>query len=201
MLKIYGVTASRAFRTLWMANELGLEYENIGFHFKDGSTKSTEYLAINPNGRIPAIVDDGFALWESMAINLYLAKKYDMGFRPRTLEDEALILQWSFWVMTEVEKPALALLFHTLVLPEAERNPKIVDDSVRQLQSPFKVLDAALSKAGYLVGSGFTLADLNVASVLVWLKMARMDLGAFPKIKEWLDNALRRPAALKASGR
>ena len=100
-LKIYGVPQSRAYRTLWMANELGLDYENIPIHFADGSAKTPEYLAVNPNGRIPAIDDNGFKLWESMAINLYLAKKHASGLSPKTMEDEAQAIQWSFWAITE----------------------------------------------------------------------------------------------------
>ena len=75
-LKIYGIARSRAFRTLWMAKELGLDYENVEIDFATGETRAPEYLAINPNGHVPAIDDDGFMLWESMAINLYLAKKH-----------------------------------------------------------------------------------------------------------------------------
>ena len=82
-LKIYGVPLSRAYRALWMANELGLDYENVPIHFADGSAKTPEYLAVNPNGRIPAIDDNGFKLWESMAINLYLAKKHGSGLLPK----------------------------------------------------------------------------------------------------------------------
>ncbi|HEU0216841.1 MAG TPA: glutathione S-transferase N-terminal domain-containing protein, partial [Stellaceae bacterium] len=78
-VKIYGVPRSRAFRTLWLAKELGLDYENVMIDFADGGTRQPAYLAINPNGHVPAIDDNGFVLWESMAINLYLAKKYGLG--------------------------------------------------------------------------------------------------------------------------
>src|SRR5438034_9997453 len=78
-LKIYGIPRSRAFRTLWMAKELGLEYENIPIDFANNGTRAPEYLRINPNGHVPTIDDDGVVLWESMAINLYLAKKYSLG--------------------------------------------------------------------------------------------------------------------------
>ena len=74
-LKIYGVPLSRAYRALWMANELGLDYENVPIHFADGSAKTPEYLAVNPNGRIPAIDDNGFKLWGSMAINLSISPR------------------------------------------------------------------------------------------------------------------------------
>jgi glutathione S-transferase len=89
-LKIYGIPRSRAFRTLWMAKELGLDYENIPIDTQGGSW-APDYLKINPNGHVPAIDDDGFVLWESMAINLYLAKKHARGsLYPIRFEDEAL---------------------------------------------------------------------------------------------------------------
>ena len=88
-LRIYGVALSRAGRTLWMAEELGLPYEHVKTTFT-GGTRTPEYLKINPNGHIPAIDEDGFTLWESMAINLYLAKKHGAGrLYPTRLEDEA----------------------------------------------------------------------------------------------------------------
>ena len=200
-LKIYGVAGSRAYRTLWMVNELGLEYESIPVHFTDGSAKTREYLAINPNGRIPAIDDDGLKLWESMAINLYLAKKHDKGLWPKTLEGEAQAIQWSFWVMTEVEKPTLAVLLHRVFLPEDQRDPKAAEDGEQQLQGPLKVLDQALAKTGHLIGSSFTVADLNVASVLTWAKMGRVNLFAYPHVEKWLTAAMQRPAAVKAAPR
>ena len=123
MLKIYGIPRSRAFRTLWMAKELGLDYENVAIDMGKGETRTPEYLAINPNGHIPAIDDDGFVLWESMAINLYLAKKHARGsLYPIRFEDEARTWQWSFWGMTEVERPVLTAMFHRALLPEDKRD-------------------------------------------------------------------------------
>ena len=198
-LKVYGVAASRAFRTLWMVHELELDYEQVPVHFADGSTKTPDYLSVNPNGRIPGIDDDGFKLWELMAINLYLAKKHDGGLWPTTLQGEAEATQWSFWAMTELEKPALAVLLHRMFLPEAQRNAELAREGEQQLQGPLKVLNNALAQTGYLVGDTFTVADLNVASVLSWAKMGRMDLSPFPHVKGWLGSALRRPAAGRAA--
>jgi len=198
-LKVYGVPGSRAYRVLWMVNELGLDYEHVPVHFGDGSARTPEYLAVNPNARIPAIDDAGFKLWESMAINLYLAKKHDKGLWPKTLQGEAQALQWSFWAMTEAEKPALAALMHRVFLPEDVRDPRLADEGEQQLQKPLKVLDDALAKTGYLVGSSFSVADLNVASVLSWARLARVDLSGFPHVKQWLTAALQRPAAVKAA--
>src|SRR6516164_1900051 len=186
-LKIYGVARSRAFRTLWMAKELGLNYEHIKVDFATGDTRRPEHLALNPNGHVPVIDDDGFILWESMAINLYLAKKYDKsGLYPARLEDEARAWQWSFWAMTEAERPVLTALFNRAILPENERDPAAADQAENTLAQPLGVLDGALGRGGYLLGSNFTVADLNVASVLAWARPAQIDMSPFPMVAEWL---------------
>lgn len=194
-LKIYGRMPSRVYRTLWMAKELELEYEQVPLHQSDGSTRTPEYLAINPNGEIPAIDDDGLVLWESMAINLYLAKKYGGPLAPETLEEEARATQWSFWVMSQVETPLLTVLMHRVLLPENQRNEGLVLEKIESLQKPFHVLDSVLKKSEYLLGDRFTVADLNVASVLRWTTMASVELLTTPDLATWLNHCLSRPAA------
>src|SRR6266850_5203735 len=144
-LKIYGVARSRASRVLWMAKELGLDYEHIKVDFATGETHRPEHLALNPNGHVPVIDDDGLILWESMAINLYLAKKYGAGgLYPSRLEDEARAWQWSLWGMTEVERPVLTAMFNRAILPEEKRDKAAADAAEQALAQPLKVLDGAL---------------------------------------------------------
>src|SRR3954452_2537903 len=198
-LKIYGVPRSRAFRTLWMAKELGLDYENVPIDMGKGETRTPDYLRINPNGHIPAIDDDGFILWESMAINLYLAKKYSpASLYPALPEDEARAWQWSFWAMTEVERPVLTALFHRAMLPEDKRDAAAADAAEKSLAQPLRVLDGALGRSANLLGSEFTVADLNVAAILAWARPAQIDMAPFPKTAEWLKNCVERPAARAA---
>lgn len=200
-LKIYGTNQSRASRAIWLCHEIGLDFEQVPVGFSDGGTKKPEYVAINPNAKVPAIDDGGFRLWESMAINLYLAQKYGAGkLWPASLEDQAQATQWSFWAMTECEKPALAILFHVAILPEDKRDPKVIESSTEELQRPFEVLNDRLADRDYLLGGDFSIADLNVAAVLNWAKMARVDLSAYPKLKDWLDRCVKREAAIKARG-
>ncbi len=195
MLKIYGVARSRAFRVLWMAKELGLDYEHIKLDFADGSTRREDYLAINPNGHVPAIEDDGFVLWESMAINLYLAKKHSTGtLYPSGLQDEARAWQWSFWGMTEIERNVLTAMFNRAVYPEDKRDAAAADAAETDLQSPLGVLDGAVTRSQYLIGESFTVADLNVAAILSWARPARIDFGRFPKAADWLSRCALRPA-------
>ena len=198
-LKIYGIPRSRAFRTLWMAKELGLDYENVPIGTNDGSSRAPDFLKINPNGHIPAIEDDGFILWESMAINLYLAKKYSpSALYPARLEDEARAWQWSFWGITEVERPVLTAMFHRALLPEDKRDAALADQCERELQAPLKVLDGAVASQPYLLGDHFTVADLNVASILAWARPARIDFGRFPEAADWSRRCAERPAARAA---
>lgn len=198
-LKVYGQAQSRALRTLWMVEELGVEYEHVPVTFAEGS-KEAAFLEVNPNGRIPAIDDNGFRLWESMAINLYLAKKYGGELAPKDLEEDALANQWSFWVMTEVEKTLLQALFHTLGFMGADKSHEKAAEYLEELERPFRVLDAHLSDREYLMADRFTVADLNVASVLVWLSMARADLSKHPNLERWFRHCTGREALSRASG-
>ena len=195
-LKIYGVARSRAARVLWMAKELGLDYEHVKVDFATGETRQLAHLALNPNGHVPVIDDDGFILWESMAINLYLAKKYGAGeLYPSRLEDEARAWQWSLWGMTEVERPVLTAMMNRAIFPENQRDPAAADAAEKSLGAPLKVLDGVLGPTLYLLGDHFTVADLNVASILAWARPAQIDMSPFPKVAEWLKNCAERPAA------
>jgi glutathione S-transferase len=199
-LKIYGVARSRAFRTLWMAAELGLPYEHVKVDIAEGGTRTVDYLAVNPNGHIPAIDDDGFKLWESMAINLFLAKKYgsdDRGIYPQTLEEEARVWQWSFWGVTEIERPALSALLNRIA-PEDQRDAAAADAAERALAMPLKVLDTAVTATPYLIGDRFTVADLNVAGILAWARQGRVDFSAVPKAEAWMKACHDRPSAQAA---
>ena len=199
MLKIYGVARSRAFRILWMAKELGLDYQHVKVDFASGETREPGFLALNPNGHVPVIDDDGLILWESMAINLYLAKKYGAGgLYPDRLEDEARAWQWSLWGMTEVERPVLTAMMNRAVYPEERRDLAAADAAESALAQPLKVLDGALGRSANLLGESFTVADLNVASILAWARPAQIDMSAFPKVAEWLKNCAERPAARAA---
>ena len=100
--------------------------------------------------------------------------------------------------MTEVERPVLTALFNRALLPEDKRDAAAADEAEQQLQPPLKVLDGAVSKTPYLLGDSFTVADLNVASVLSWARPARIDLGAVPKMADWFKRCADRPAARAA---
>jgi glutathione S-transferase len=198
MIKLYGVPASRAFRTIWMLEELGVPYQNIPTHFATGDTHKPEFLTINPNGHIPALVDGDVVMWESMAINLYLAKKYDNGLQPKTLEAEAHAIKWSIWTMTEVESFLITVIMNRMLLPKDQRDGNAADAAAEKLAKPFAVLDQELAERKYLLGDTYTVADVNVASVLSMAPVVGIDLAKYPNLKRWLDVCTSRPACTKA---
>ena len=196
-LRIYGIARTRAFRALWIATEVGLDYEHLPIEIGDAGARSPEFLAINPNGRLPVIVDDGFVLFESLAITLYLARKHANGtLYPGTLEGEARAWQWTMWALTEVDRGVNIWSLHAVRLPPAERDVAKRDEALRVLAAPFRVLDAAVARQPYLLGNDFTVADLNVAAVIS--RAVDMDLSAVPNLEAWLTRCLDRPAARKA---
>jgi glutathione S-transferase len=194
-LRIYGIARTRAFRALWMAEELGLDYEHVPIEIGPAGARKPDYLAINPNGRLPAIEDDGFALWESLAITLYLAKKHGRLY-PTTLESEAKAWQWSLWAVQEVDRGVNIWSLHAVRLPPQERDPQRRAEALKVLEAPFKVLDRALAGRPYLLGEEFTVADLNVAAVIS--RAIDMDLSATPRLAQWLERCLERAAARSA---
>jgi glutathione S-transferase len=196
-LRIYGIARTRAFRALWVAMELGIEYEHIPIEIGSAGARTPEFLAVNPNGRLPAIDDNGFVLWESLAITLYLAKKYSTGgLYPAALEDEAKVWQWSLWALNEVDRGVNIWSLHAIRLPPEDRDPAKLAEALTVIERPFKVLDEALAEHAYLVGDTFTVADLNVAAVIS--RAIEMDLSATPHLRDWLGRCLERPAARKA---
>lgn len=199
MIKIYGAPETRAYRCLWCLRELGVAYEHVPTPFKTSRTDA-DLLAVNPNGRVPGLLDGDLALFESMAINLYLARRYGEGtpLALRSLEHEAQTNAWSYWAMTEVEAPLLDVLAHGLTLPEEKRDAAKLEVARKKLERPFAVLDAHLARSPYLLGDTFGLADLNVASVLGWGKMARFDFSPWPHVLPWLNLCVKREAAVAA---
>ena len=215
-LTIYGIAASRAVRPLWVAAELGLAFDLVETPYQGGATRTPAFLALNPNGRIPVLVDhrpEGeVVVWESMACALYLARHHGKGdgsdLAPATPREDAQALRWSFWSVTEVEKDALTVLMHRVAMPPEQRKVDLAEAAEKRLRVPLRVLEQhlALQSAqgqSFLAAGRFTVADLCVASVLGWARPARALMEAFPATGAWLTRCLERPAhqALRVQAR
>ncbi len=195
MLTIYGSVHSRAMRVMWMAAELDLPYENKDWLPRAPETKTPDFRALNANGRIPTIDDDGFVLSESMAINLYLAKKHKSTLYPSDLKNEALALQWSLWETDRLDRQIVDYQRHTSQLPEAERKPELAAKAWNEAVQALDVLEPALKKSKWLAGPEFSVGDLNVAAALY--RALAVDLAKWPQVQTWLKTCWDRPAAKK----
>lgn len=186
-------------RTLWIAEELRLDYEHIPVAWDDPWLKTPEFLRLNPAGTIPTIDHDGFGLGESLAINLYLAKTFGSdgaeALYPRDPRDEAEAWRWTLWAQAHLEpwvrrdggRPVYAGEAADVALKEA-------DGALRHLE---KVFDTRI----WLVGSGFSVADLNVACVMSPSRVAPLDMAPYPRTMEWLGRCYDRPAARSSRAR
>ena len=140
---------------------------------------------IGPDGVPGTIDDDGFVLWESLAVTLYLAKKHALGsLYPATLEGEANAWKWSLWAVQEVDRGVNIWSLHAVRLPPEDRDPQRRAEALQVIAAPFKVLDGALAKSRYLIGDEFTVADLNVCAVIS--RAVDMDLTSTLHIADWL---------------
>jgi glutathione S-transferase len=97
MIKIYGSKKGSAARCLWMLEEVGITYEQIELNMKEKEQKQAWYVKLNPNGKVPTLVDGEFVLWESYAINAYLAERYKPELLGSTIEERSLVNQWTYW--------------------------------------------------------------------------------------------------------
>ena len=193
---LHGVAASRAFRVMWMLKELNLPFEHNAIHYTDPALKAPPYTDKNPNGRIPILEVDGFAMFESLAITQYLAEKFGGSMAGANAEERGAIAQWTLWAATSVETDLGNWAYHTMFLPEAERKPEIAKQSLENVQKPFKILDGVLAKRAHLVGDRFTVADLNVAAVCY--RALQLELADTPHLKAWVAKCWSRPAAIEA---
>ncbi|MBT3550859.1 MAG: glutathione S-transferase family protein [Rhodospirillaceae bacterium] len=192
-LIIYGTMLSRAARIIWMAEELGIDYSLESVDVHKGEQREGGYDALNPNAKVPTIKDGDFILWESLAINLYLAKKHGGPLAPKTAEDEAHAVQWSMWALTEAEDNAVILIQKALSI--VDHSEEKVSGAHEALKKPLAVVEKVLSGQDYLLGSEFTVADLNVACVLGTLPRSNVDISGYPKTEAWLKSCVERPAS------
>ena len=210
-LKIYGISASRAARPLWVALELGVPFEHIAMTYKAGATRTPEFLALNPNGHIPVLVDERpegqVTVWESMACALYIARVHGnadgQSITPASPREEAEALRWSFWTVTELEKDALTVLMHRMAMPADQRKPELAEQAENRLKVPLAVMEAHLQAQhaqgqAHLAADRFTVADVCVASVASWVRPAAALLAQYPAVSAWLKVCLDRPAQAQA---
>jgi len=200
MLKLYGQYRSRAFRVAWLCKESNIPYEhvNVTIHTADATVKDPAYLKLNPNARVPTIDDDGFVMWESAGINLYLAEKYKSPLWPADLKGKGRLLQWAFFTANDIEPNMVTVMQNRVVFPPEKRNPALAEAADAKLQPSLKVLDDFLKANRFFGGDRWDMADFMVASVCYSFTVMKYDLSKVPNFQKWLMASIERPKAKEA---
>lgn len=198
-MKLYHSQFTRSGRARWILEEAGAAYELANLSLQKGEHRTPEYLAIHPNGSVPALVDGDFKLIESSAILMHIADKYpDKKLAPPLgSDDRAQYYRWLVYVPATVDPALEAITRHTRILPEAKRVAAIAEEGKRKLGPILAVLEAAVDGRKYVVGDSFTAADVAVASAIAWVGFLGL-LEEHPKLATYLKALQDRPAYVRA---
>ena len=200
MLVVWGRNNSvNVQKVLWCCEELALEYERIDAGRAFGVVNTPEYRALNPNGLVPTIQDDGFVLWESNSIVRYLAAKHAAGsLWPQGPELRAEADRWMDWMITTYW-PAIHALFIGMIRTEPDqRNPRLEEESRLKTAAVLRVVDAHLQTREYLAGNTFTMGDIPLGcGIWRWMQLS-IERPVLPNVQRWFETLSRRPAYKKA---
>lgn len=206
MLTIYGVYRSRASRNFWLLNEIGLEFEHVPViqanRLKDPAagdapfnTQSPGFLSISPAGAVPVLRDGDFVLSESLAMNLYIARKAGGPLAPADERENALMEQWALYGMTAIEGHALAVMYaHAEGRAKTPEGEAEITAETTRLRRPLGVLNSHLREHGQMVGGRFTVADINMAEIIRYAQAEPGLVAGYPDIEAWLAACHARPA-------
>lgn len=194
MIVLYGPAWTRAQRVMWMLEELEVDYE------QRPEWPSPE---LAPSGKVPVLVDGETAVRESLAINLHLASSLPGPLTPDSPDEWARTCEWTLWVASDVE---MDLQRVTLLRREAARGRGLANASQQELERDLELrqrleaeiarsLERVLERRTWLAADRFTVADLNVASVLALAAPSGVDMASLPAVTRWMDACAKRPAA------
>jgi glutathione S-transferase len=194
-MKLYGTPPTRAIRALWLIKVLGLDCEVVPVKLMEGEHLSAEFLALNPAGKVPVLVDGDLVITESVAIALYLAEKFpEKRLIPSDLKARAEMYRWLFFLVTEIEAPLWRIARHTAIYPEAERLPGDVKLALKEGRQMAAVLEAHMRNREYFVGNTLSVADLMAAYTLDWAQETKL-LKDTPRLQAFVKTMYERPDA------
>ncbi len=197
-MKLYCFPPSpNSWKVLATAHQIGMPLELVIVDLTKGEQRKPEYLELNPTGRTPTLVDDGFALWESSAIMRYLADKRETPLFPKDARTRADIARWDSWHGQHWSRGAVPFLFENLVkkvMGIGEPDEKVLAQAAQTFHQEAAVLDRHLGRHEWLVDDAMTLADFIVVAPLAYAEQARIPLENYSNIKRWLARLMALPA-------
>jgi glutathione S-transferase len=190
-MKLYNANFSpNALRVRAVAAELGIELDISDVDVMKGETKTESFLAINPNGKVPVLVDGDFALWESRAINRYLASfKSERGLYPDDPKKRAIIDQWSYWQSIHLGPAMQSVAFERLIKSKfdmGEPDENAIAAKLKDIDQFLPVLDANLVGKDWVAGD-LSIVDFAIASTFMFRKGANISLGETPEVTAWIE--------------
>ena len=198
MIKLYGVPRSRSLRVSWTLEELGLDWQYQFIDFAKGDSRSDAFLAVNPCGKVPALVENGLVITESAAIVLYLVEKYgDGNLLPQTGSDaSALHHQWVSFIISELEQPLWTIGKHKFALPEALRQKSMFAVAKWEFDKAAAIAEKWLPDSEFLLGDNLSAADILLGHTLLWATRFEQDIP--PRLAAYRDRVTSRPAMARA---
>jgi glutathione S-transferase len=199
-LKFYFSPMSTASITELVIEELGIPCERIKLDLKAGDTKKPEFLAINPNGKVPTIVHDGTAVWESSAITMYLGETFGVAknLYPAAGPKRADVMKWLCWTHVTLGEAVYRFARNTMDwTPEDQRNAKAGETAKNDVQECLRIFDRSMEGKAFLTGNDFTIADAHINSFMDWLRHMKVDFAAHGHLNAWSKRCSERPAYKK----
>lgn len=199
-MKLYEFAPTRSIRVRWTLQELGVPFESEIVRVSDGENQSPEFLAVNPAGKLPALVDGDFVLTESTAIVRYLAEKYpESRFWPTGLRERAEADRWMMFAVTELEQPLWRIARHSFIYPEEQRLPADIEIASREFRQMARVLERHMQRQEFVAANHVTVSDFVIAYTLDWANEERL-LNETPALVAYMERMYARPnAALRIS--
>lgn len=185
-MKLYGHPMSNhALRVKALIEEFNLPYEMQVVDFEKQDTRTPEFLKLNPNGKVPVLVDNDFVLWESHAIMRYLCDKHERyDWYPKHLKERALVDQWLDWCNTRLNPEAVTIAINTFFNTGADDKIEAAKSSLSHI---LPIIEAIFEKQDWLCGNKITIADLSLLSSLMYLNMCGGVLEKYPATLKWYE--------------
>ena len=184
-------TSGNVQKVLFLLEELGIEYDREDYGRQFANTATDEYLALNPTGKVPTLIDGDVAIWESNTILRYVASTADSDLYPVDPAKRSEVERWMDWLLATVNGPYMT------IFKAAKAGEAVPDAATQELVSALTVVDKQLEKSTYLAGNALTLADICVAPILHRCVNFPVDLPALPALRAWHSNISERPAFQK----
>jgi glutathione S-transferase len=196
MIRIWGRnTSSNVQKVMWALGELGLPHERIDIGGSFGKNREPAYLAMNPNGLVPTLEEDGFLLWESNSIVRYLAAKYGVGtLEPADMQARARASSWMDWQLT-VAAPAITPVFWGLIrTPPEKRDHAAIEAGKVKTMAAMQMLDAQLAKTAFVAGDTLSMGDIPVAVMTYRFRRLMPERSGLDHLERWFTAIEQRPA-------